>query len=95
MSLPNRYHSKAKLYISPIADGTEAYWEEFSDIQMAYLRVLQIIKSTPSDWDDIASFPETANRLDERIIELGIRSTYICFISSDMEIYMYYAESLL
>ena len=94
MALPDRYNSKAKLYISPISDQQDPYWIDFSDIQMAYLHAMRMVESHPGDWEARPTFLELADRLDELILRDGIPRTYYCLYCSDLEIYVYYAASV-
>ena len=89
--MPDRYNSPVSLCIHPF-DSPDT-WERFSDFQMAYIRMEEIIAGHPNEWD-VRPLHELADRLDQKILEEGLDGAYVCVSCDDLQLCLYYTESL-
>jgi len=64
----NRYNSHVLVTFHYSSFEFVDTYEYFDDLQMAYLRIVEYIKQNPDDWDQLLSFTEFANILDENTL---------------------------
>jgi hypothetical protein len=78
--MPDRYNSPVYLVIHPL-NGEDSR-ENFSDLQMAWLRMIEIIERHGGIWDE--------HSFDHVYINLDRLGDYLCIACDDLQICIHY-----
>ena len=84
--MPDQYNSPVSLLIHPL-NGEDSR-ENFSDLQMAYLRMIEIMDQHGGEWDE-HSLDNIAYDLDS-IQESGNNQEYVCIACDDLQLCINY-----
>jgi hypothetical protein len=86
----NRYNSHVLVTFEHSSTNLVDTYEYFDDLQMAYMRIVEYIKQNPGNWDNLSSFTEFANTLDENTLTLLENERCIVISKSTTQIIVEY-----